>query len=337
MSREFLMLVQESAYKTPATAVVWPTGSATAFYIRMDGSNGFTMRPRPVMVTVPYGGGLAVDAFRVADKLECKGKLTTKLYAGPLSQFLLGWAAQQVTAGGAPWTTTEIVGDLASVAIYHAIQRSDGTIKRRVYLGCKVDSWDLDISEQGTIATLSLDITGSTPQGNQFDASSDPNSTVFPAPTDAQMPTTGTTGPYVFTHASGGLLIGTARTQFSSVKISSRNVLAKRFWANRFLGMQRWVGRSTTLDAVNFYAPTPDDRTSYEGVAGLTVAGGYTGTDASFTLNNGTHTIVFDLKNNSVFTNVEDQTPLNDLYMQSTTLTNQWDPATGVDFTVAFT
>ena len=67
------------------------------------------------------------------------------------------------------------------------------------------------------------------------------------------------------------------------------------------------------------------------------MAGGYTGTDASFTLNNGTHTIVFDLKNNSVFTNVEDQTPLNDLYMQSTTLTNQWDPASGTDFTVAFT
>lgn len=338
MSREFLLLVQESAYKTPATAVVWPTGSATAFYIRMDGSNAFTMRPRPVMVTVPYGGGLAVDAFRVADKLECKGKLTTKLYAGPLSEFLLGWAAKQINTGQtSPWTTTEIAGDLASVAIYHGIARSDGTIKRRVYLGCKVDSWDLDVSENSTIATLSLDITGSTPQGNQFDASNDPNSSVFPAPTDAQMPTTGTTGPYVFTHASGGLLIGTARTQFSSVKIASRNVLAKRFWANRFLGLQRWVGRSTTLDAVNFYAPTPDDRTSYEGIAGLTVAGGYTGTDASFTLNNGTHTIVFDLKNNSVFTNVEDQTPLNDLYMQATTLTNQWDPASGVDFTVAFT
>ena len=99
MLREFLMLVQESAYKTPATAVVWPTGSATAFYIRMDGSNAFTMRPRPVMVTVPYGGGLAVDAFRVADKLECKGKLTTKLYAGPLSEFLLGWAAKQINTG----------------------------------------------------------------------------------------------------------------------------------------------------------------------------------------------------------------------------------------------
>ena len=70
---------------------------------------------------------------------------------------------------------------------------------------------------------------------------------------------------------------------------------------------------------------------------GLTTGGGYTGTDASFTLNNGTHTVVIDLKNNSVFTAVEDKTPLDDLYMQTTTLTNQYDPASSTDFTVAFT
>ena len=147
------------------------------------------MRPHPVMVTVPYGGGLAYDAFRVSDKLECKGRLTTKLYAGPhLGCSCVGLAGSPIAGGTAPWTTTEPVGDLASVAIYHGIARSDGTVKRRVYLGCKVDSWDLEVSESGTIATLSLDITGSTPQGNQFDSSSDPTSGAFPAPTDAQLP-----------------------------------------------------------------------------------------------------------------------------------------------------
>ena len=197
MSREFLFLVQESAYKTPVSSpVVWPTASANAFYIRLDGANVFTMRPRPVMVAVPYGGGVAIDAFRVSDKIECKGRLVTKLYAGPLSQFLLQWGSLQVnTAQTSPWTTTEPAGDLASVAIYHAITRSDGSIKRRVYLGCKVDGWDIDVSEEGTIATLSMDISGSTPQGNQFDSSTDPTSATFPAPTDAQMPTGGLTGP----------------------------------------------------------------------------------------------------------------------------------------------
>src|SRR5271157_4520188 len=326
MSREFLLLVQESAYKTPVSSpVVWPTASANAFYIRLDGANVFTMRPRPVMVAVPYGGGVAIDAFRVSDKIECKGRLVTKLYAGPLSQFLLQWGGQQINTGQtSPWTTTEPAGDLASVACYHAITRSDGSIKRRVYLGCKVDGWDIDVSEEGTIATLSMDISGSTPQGNQFDSSTDPTAATFPPPTDAQLPT----NPYVFIHASGGLTIGSARTQFQSLKLASKNVIARRFWANRFVNLMRWVGRSTTLDAVNFYAPTPDDRTSYEGLTTETT---------SFELNNGTHSITINMNSASVITTFEDQLPLNDLYTQTMTITNQWDSTAGSDLALTFT
>jgi hypothetical protein len=342
MSREFLMLVQESAYKTPvASTITWPTASANTFYIRLDGANTFTMRPRPVIVTVPYGGGVAIDAFRVSDKIECKGRLVTKLYAGPLSQFLLQWAAQPITGGTAPWTTTEPNGDLASVSCYHAITRSDGTIKRRVYLGTKVDGWDLDVSEDGTIATLSLDLSASTPQGNQFDSSTDPSSGTFPAPTDSpnQFPTTGATGPYVFVHASGGLTIGSARTQFQSLRLSCRNVIARRFWANRFINLMRFVGRSTTLQAVNFYVPSPDDRTDYEGLLGFQTSGTvpYSSTACTLELNNGTHTCTFSLNNNDVITTLEDQLPLNDLYTQTMTVTNQYDPSTGNDFTMAFT
>jgi len=326
MSREFLYLVQESAYKTPvATPIVYPTASANAFYIRLDGANTFTMRPRPVMVAVPYGGGVAIDAFRVSDKIECKGRLVTKLYAGALSQFLLQWGGQQInTAQTSPWTTTEPAGDLASVSCYHAITRSDGSIKRRVYLGCKVDGWDVEVSEDSTIATLALDISGSTPQGNQFDSSTDPSATTFPAPTDPQLPT----NPYVFIHASGGLTIGSARTQFQSLKLASKNVIARRFWANRFVSLMRWVGRSTTLEAVNFYAPTPDDRTSYEGLTTETT---------SLALSNGTHSVTFNMNTASVISQFEDQLPLNDLYTQTMTITNQWDSTAGSDLAFAFT
>jgi hypothetical protein len=332
MSREFLMLVQESAFKTPVasptvmTYTGTPPASPTAFYIRLDGSNGFTMRPRPVQVEVPYGGGLAIPAYRVADKLECKGRLTTQLYAGPLSQFLLQWASQAInTAQTSPWTTTEPAGDLASVSIYHAIQRIDGSVKRRVYLGCKVDSWDLGISEDSTIGRLSLDITGSTPQGNQFDSSSDPTAATFPAPATNQLPY----GPYVWINASGGLtLVGAARTQFQSVRISSRNSIAKRYWASRFLSIMQFVGRATTFEAVNAYAPTPDDRTSYEGLT--------TGS-ATFELNNGTNSLTISLNTASVITTFEDQLPLNDLYTQTMTITNQWDPTVGSDLSLSFT
>ena len=336
MSREFLYLVQESAYKTPvATPIVYPTASANAFYFRLDGANTFTMRPRPVMVAVPYGGGVAIDAFRVSDKIECKGRLVTKLYAGALSQFLLQWGGQQInTAQTSPWTTTEPAGDLASVSCYHAITRSDGSIKRRVYLGCKVDGWNVEVSEDSTIATLSLDISGSTPQGNQFDLSTDPTAVTFPPPTDPQLPT----NPYVFIHASGGLTIGSARTQFQSLKLASKNVIARRFWANRFVNLMRWVGRSTTLEAVNFYAPSPDDRTAYEGLLGFETTGTvpYTTTGVSFELANGTHSITWNLENNDIITSFEDQLPLNDLYTQTMTVTNQWDSTTSADFTMTF-
>ncbi len=322
MSREFLYLVEESAYKTP---VATPVVGTSAFYIRLDGANAFTMRPRPVMVAVPYGGGMAIDAFRVADKMECKGRLICKLYAGVLSQFLLQWAAQPInTAQTSPWTTTEPAGDLASVSCYHAITRSDGSVKCRVYLGTKVDGWSIDVSEDGTIATLSMDLSAATPQGNQFDSSTDPTSTTFPAPTDPQLPT----NPYVFIHASGNLTVGTARTQFQSVKINCKNQIARRFWANRFVNLMRFVGRSTTLEAVNFYAPTPDDRTSYEGLTTETT---------SFALNNGTHSITINMNTASVLTRFEDQLPLNDLYTQTMTITNQWDSTAGSDLTMSFT
>jgi len=332
MSREFLMLVQESAYKTPVTTptvynYTSPPSTPSAFYIRLDGANTFTMRPRPVMVAVPYGGGVAIDAFRVSDKIECKGRLVCKLYAGPLSQFLLQWAAQTINSGQtSPWTTTEPAGDLASVACYHAITRSDGSIKRRVYLGTKVDGFDVDVSEDGTITTLSMDLSASIPQGNQFDSSTDPTSTTFPPPTDSpnQLPI----NPYVFTHASGGLTIGSSRTQFQSIKLSVKNQIARRFWANRFVNLMRFVGRSTTLEAVNFYAPSPDDRTSYEGLT----------TEAtSFALNNGTHSIAINMNAASVISQFEDQLPLNDLYTQTMTITNQWDPTAGSDLALTFT
>jgi hypothetical protein len=124
------------------------------------------------------------------------------------------------------------------------------------------------------------------------------------------------------------LTIGSARTQFQSIKISCKNQIARRFWANRFVNLMRFVGRSTTLQAVNFYAASPDDRTSYEGLT----------TEAtSFALSNGTHSITINMNAASVMTSFEDQLPLNDLYTQAMTITNQWDNTAGSDLAFTFT
>ena len=146
MAREFLLFQLEGAYQVPVTctlAEVWTTAGAAplgqgiagfnGFFGRLDGGDSFTMRPRTVPVTVPYGGGFDLPAFTVSDKMVCEGRYSTKLYAGPFSQFLLTWAAQQVntanfvagissTGAGSDiatgWHSTEAPGNLASVSIY---------------------------------------------------------------------------------------------------------------------------------------------------------------------------------------------------------------------------
>lgn len=327
--REFLMVVEESAYKTPvATPVVWTTATAyglanaSAYYVRLDGGNAFTMRPRPVQVEVPYGGGLAVGQSRVSDKLECKGRLQMKLSVAQ-APFWLSWAAQRVGTG-TPWTTTEPAGDLASCAIYHAVQHSDGTFKRRVYLGCKVDGWGFSIGEDSTVGTLHLDLSGSTPQGNQFDASVDPTATTFPSPADDNLPSDW----YVWIHSAGQLTIaGTARSAIASLDVEVKNTLARSYYNSRFLQLLRFVGRKSTVASKLIYAPTPDDRTAYEGLTPGAVSIG---------LNNGTHGFTIGLNGQNVMDPFEDDLPLDNLYWQSHTDNNLWDNAAGSDFTVSF-
>jgi len=316
MAREWLYWQTESAFNTPTGS---PTVGTNAFYVRLDGGNAFTMRPRPVMVSVPYGGGLAIDAFRVSDKTELKGRLTTKLYAGPYSAMLLGWCGTRINAGQtSPWTTTEPAGDLASAWMCHAVQLSDGSYLKRSYSGCKVDGYDFEVTEDGQIAALSIDISASTP--NAF---ASPPSTS--APTDAQLPT----GPYLFTHASSGLTIASARANFQSLKISCKNVIARRYWTNQYVQLMRLLGRSTSLVAENYYMVTPNDRSTYEA---LTVQ-----TPVTFELNNTTHTAIWNFETNSLLTMVEDQLALNDLFLQTLTVTNQYDSTNSADYTLTFT
>lgn len=324
MAREFLYLVQESAFKTPVAS---PVVGTSAFYIRLDGGNAFTMRPTRADVEIPYGGGVAIRAKTVADKLECKGRLQTKLYAGAHSAFLLNWAAKLINgAQTSPWVTTEIPGDLASVTVYHAIQRADSTYKRRAYKGCKVDSWTLEISEDSTIGTLTLELSASEPQGVTFGGTTttDPDATAFPAPTDAQLPL----NPYVFINASGALTIGSARTQFSSVRITSRNVLARRFFAYPFVRLLRFVGRDTSLEANHYFLASLDDRGTYEAMTDQT---------CSFTLNNGTNSLAITLNAANIIKSVGDQLPLSDLYTQDIAVNNQYDPSAGADIGLTFT
>jgi len=335
-AREFLMIVEESAFKTPvATPTVWTTATsyglanAQAYYIRLDGGNAFTMRPRPTgTVTVPYGGGFAYPAYMTSDKQECKGQLTVKLCVSQ-APFLLSWPLLRINSGQtAPWVTTELPGDLASCSLYHGITRPDGSIKRRVYLGSKCDSLGLAVSEGSTVVTLTLGISASTPQGNQFDSSSDPSAGTFPLPGDADFPV----DPYVFIHAGGTSYItygGAVRTQFSELNVSVQNTLARAWFANRYLQFLHLFGRKTTVASKLLYPlAAQDDRTNYEGLTSETL---------SIEMNNGTHGFTLGLNAQNVFSPFEDDLSLENAYYQASTENNLWDPSAGSDFTLTIT
>jgi len=331
--REYVLVVQESAFQTPAaTPTLWTTATSyglTNFegaYVRLADGNAFTARARPVQVETPYGGGFAVPAYRVSDKQEIKGKLRIKLTVGQ-APFWLSWASQRVSGSGtAPWATTEQDGDLPSCTIYHAKLYYNGTTKRTGYYGCKVDAWSLTVSEASTEAMLDLDVSCAYQKGNQFDSSADPDSTEFPAPADDNF----AIDPYVFIYAGGSNYVtfgGTVRTQFTDLTISSQNALARRFFANRYLAMLRFMGRRTTVAMKNLYVATTD-RTHYEAV---------TSQGVSIELNNATHGFTYNFEGQNVFDPFEDDLPLGDLYFENGTELNMWDPTAHADFTLAIT
>lgn len=331
--REFCMGVKESAFgTTQATPVSWTQSStfgithADAYYVRLDGGNAQTGRSRPVQVEVPYGGGFAVGAYRVSDKQEIRGVLTQKLSVAQ-APFWLSWCGVRISGTGtAPWTTTEPDGDLPSITLYHGIQRFDGTVKRRKYLGCKVDAWNFSISEASTVGTLTINWTGSKAVGNQFDSSTDPDATEFPSPADNNFPI----DPFLFIYSGGPSFVtvgGGVRTHFTELALASNNTLARRFYANRWLQVQRFEGRSTTLATRLLYETSPDDRTNYEGLATEAV---------SVELNDGTHGFTCDLQGTNVFDPFEDDLPLGDLYFQASTSKNLWDSTAGADLALTF-
>jgi len=376
MAREFALFVMENGYGSPVTptqAEIWttaatlnPPGTASsmycAFYARLDAGDSLTMRPRPVEVQVPFGGGLAIPGFSVADKYVLEGTYKCKFYAGAFGAFLLQWAAQQVNSLGyvglynvaTGWqygAAGVYAGNLPSVSIFHAIQRSDGTYKIRLYTGCKVKSWSFTLSEDSTIADISLNIAGSYPSGNPkaYLNNVDPTLQAFanpPTPPTFGATTTPSTfappsggcfpiSPYVFTQATP-VTIGIARTTFQSIGFNCTNQLATRYWNNPFPQLMNFVGRDLSLTCQNFYTNmSPEDRYEYETLTAQTVA---------VTLNTGTYSIVFTLNTNNIIKTLEDSLPLEGLYTQTMTVGSQWDQAfnqqdafLAADFQLAFT
>ncbi len=310
-AREFLMIVVESAYGTPKTTPVLGTDS---IYCRLDGGNAFTILGDPEWYEVMYGGGFAVPAVTGSDQVACVGQLTTKLY-GSQAVFMSNWFGQRINAAQtSPWTTTEPPGDLASCSVYHAVQWSDGSIKRQRYPGAKVSHWKVDISRESKVATLSLGLVAQKYVGNSYDSSADPTATEFPAPAESAYPT----DPFRFIDLAGNVTIGTSRTNISNLSIAGANVLDSRWFESRFLMLCRCLGRTITADTTLLYKPSPDDVAAYQSL---------TAQATSFELNNGTHSITFNMNTQTHLKKLTRKLDLDKVYEVPLSLKAYWDPA----------
>lgn len=326
-AREFVMLVKEASYGVPVNA---PVIGTDAYILRLDGSNGFNMQLAPVFQPIMHGGGRATLALNPADHFNCVGSLQTKLYEGSYSKFLLDWAMTPISGDrSAPWTTTDAnfvmpVGDLASISIYHGIQRNNSTYFRRRVSGCKVHSGSVASSRQSPIATISLQIQGIRDDTNAAGSVAYPDATEFPAPDESDYPV----NPYLFSHTGTNLKIGTTITQYDSVQFDWTNTMDPRHFESRYIIQDKFCGRSCTLQVALHYKASPDWYAAYLAL---------TQQDVELAFDNGTYSLKIDMHAANMITALPWELPIDQTYMQIMTLQNMWDGNEGTDITISAT
>jgi hypothetical protein len=327
-AREYAMIVKESSYGTP---VADPTLGTDSFYLRLSDGNSFSMQAAPVIGDIMYGGGVATPACSYSDQTNCTGNLQGVCYAGAYSKLLADWALTQINTGRtAPWTTTDAaqvmpVTDLASVSIYHAIQRSDSTYDLRRYSGIKVASGSFDVSSQGDrLLKFNFALQGIRDDTNAAGTVAYPDATEFPAPDETDYPC----GPYLFSHTAGKLKIASVRTQYDSLSLKFTNAMAPKFFESKYIQLNKFCGRSTTLDVNLYMKVSPNDLASLQALTAL---------DTELTFDNGTNTLKFDLNTKNVFKSLPRDLPLNGTYSWNATVQNYFDPTTASDIVVSAT
>lgn len=328
-SREFALIVQETSYGVPVPVASRVIGT-NAWYLRLSDPNSFTMQSVPVVGQIMYGGGLATPACSYTDQFTCVGQLSGVLYAGSYAKFIADWGLTQINSGRTtPWTTTDTAGvmpptDLASATIYHGIQRSDGTIDRRPYTGVKVTAGSITASSQDRLVKFQLQLQGIRDDVNAAGVVAYPDATEFPPPTEADMPC----GPYLFSHSSGLLKVGTARTQYDSIGLAWTSKMAAKWFESQHVQLIKFCGRDTKLSANLYMKATPDDLAALQAL---------TKQDVELSFNNGTHSLKFDLNTNNLFSGLGRDLPLDSTYAWNATVQNYYDSSTSSDIVVSAT
>lgn len=320
-AREWVQLVKESSYGTKMAS---PVAGTDSIYLILPESNGFTPLAVPDTVETPYGGGHDVIVEAVADSHTVVGNLTTFVYPAQAA-FLVGWALTRVNSGQtAPWTTTEPVGDLASVTAYHGVPRPDGTIKREKYTGGKVATLQLDCSRQDPRLKATFGLVFQKQVGHST-GGSDPDATEAPAPSESSYPT----GPYLFSHtATNFKLATTAIASYETLSIRVQNTLDPKKYESIWLQSCAMHGRRATLSSTLKLKATPNLSADLQSLTGKAL---------EVTFNNGTNTLKIDFLGNNRLSGIPYDLPLGREFLQQATWTNQWHRGSTGDIAVTTT
>lgn len=321
---QIAMLVREGSFGTPVAS---PVKGTDLIYLRLE--NPIEDLMTPVIGEIQHGGGLVTPACFFSDQYTNEGTLSGTFYTG-YSKLLLDWATTPIDTGRtAPWTTTDpdgvmLVGDLASLSVYDGVL--DGsTYTRRRGSGRKCRSLTLQGERNGDGKwTYNAAFVGIRDDTNGAGSVAAPDATEFPEPAAGDLPC----NPWQFSHAGGGLKIGTSRTMFDSVAVTIENTLTPGYFESRYPMTIRCFGRKVTLAVGLYRKPTTTDLAAWRALTSL---------DSELTLYDGTRTLKFDFNTNGRWTAFSRNLPTGSYYRWVGTITAAIDNTVGTDFSFTYT
>lgn len=297
MAREFLRLTSET---TPGTY----NSAGTVYFLDIDGSNGYTVQPQPIIVTQRTAASANRRAAQIAKKISLAGNIAWTV-RGSHAPLLADWFVG--TSGGTVQKT---------YTVDHGVVLEDGaTTYRTRGLGMFVQQGSINASEQDQWLKASASLVGL-----GWDDTID--DTAFPEPATTDYPTDAF---LTFEDATAGLSIhGETRLDIEQFNLTIKNMLDVRYFLGKYPLVIRPCGRD--VDAAI--------RLSYKSVIPRQHLTAQTPGVCSITFDNGTHSLVVNLQGQTYFANVNDQLDNSKIYLQELTLESHLDYTAGTDFTM---
>jgi hypothetical protein len=296
---------------TPGTFNASATAADKA-HIRLTENSAFPTQPAAIYWTVRGAEGSNRPAQTGTAQFNTAGKLTTLFYPSQ-AKLLMDWAT---ALGG---TYPALIPQ--SVTIDHIQQTEDPsfTLRYRRFLGCYVQNMNLTSNNPGAAsrAKLEFDILF-------LDYVDTITVTDFPTPAQADYPQD---QPYGFQEAGAGFILGTARTSFSMLNLSVKNILRAVYDESALPQVIRWCGRDISL-ATNFRFKNLTDRAAFEAQTAL---------DCSVAFTDETTTTTFDFQSQARINQFSRDQPLDNVPRTPLSVMGYLDPASNTDLTVTVT